>query len=143
MKRIVSFVLAFFLSLGSCLCTSFAVEGTAMRASPTIVRQGAGMDPGQEAKELRITSEITATRPVTQMGVSSIVLYKSDGTYVTTITGTTDNGLVKTSGIKYAGTYSYKNAVSGQYYYAEVTLFATIGSVSDSVTITTDTVKAP
>lgn len=146
MKRIISVILTLTLALSCCLSTAFAAEDIMPMASLTIVSQAANMAAGSKTGintgELRISYDITAKRPATELGVSSIKLYRSDGTYITTITGTTENGLIG-SGVKHMDTYSYVGGVSGRYYYAEVTLFATIGDISDSVTITTATVKAP
>lgn len=146
MKRTISMILILSLALSFCLSIAFADEEIMPMASLTIMSQCAVMDPGIKTGintgSLEISYEITAKRSATELGVSSIKLYRSDGTYITTITGTTENGLIG-SGVKHMDTYSYAYGVSGRYYYAEVTLFATIGDVSDSVTITTATVKAP
>lgn len=146
MKRAISIMLIFSLALGCCLTNAFADEGIMPMASPTIMSQYAIMDPGTKTGintgSLEISYDITAKSSATELGVSSIKLYRSDGTYITTIIGTTENGLIG-SGLEHMDTYSYVGGVSGRYYYAEVTLFATIGDISDSVTITTATVKAP
>ena len=76
------------------------------------------------------------------IGVESIKIYKADGSYVTTITGTTSNGLVESNSDICKSFYDYK-LTSGVSYYAKVKVFATVGSEYDSRTITTSTVKAP
>lgn len=143
MKRTASFILAFLFALTCCFGSAFAEDGIMPLSSPTIMGQSATMAAGNQSGELRISYNINAVRSADEVGVETIVLYRSNGSYVDTIYGTTDNDLVRTSSIKNAGTYSYTDAVSGQYYYAVVTLYATIGDVSDSVEITTATVKAP
>lgn len=143
MKRVVSIALAALFALTCCFGSALANGGIMPMSSPTIMGQSASMKSGYQSGELRISYNINAVKSADEVGVSSIELYKSDGSYVDTIYGSTDNGLVRTSAIKNVGTYSYTDAESGKYYYAVVTLYATIGDLSDSVEITTATVKAP
>lgn len=145
MKRVASIALAALLIFTCCLGSAFAHadDGIMPLSSPTIMGQSASMKAGNQSGELRISYNINAVRYADEVGVLTIELYNSDGSYADTIYGTTDNGLVRTSSLKNMGTYSYTDAVSGQYYYAVVTLYATIGSVSDSVAVITATVKAP
>lgn len=143
MKRIISIALAAVLALTCCFGSAFANDGIMPLSSPTIMGQGASMKGGNVPGELRISYDINAVSSADEVGVLSIAIYRSTGAYVETIYGTTDNGLVRTFAIKNMGTYSYTNAESGKFYYAEVTLYATIDGVTDSETITTATVKAP
>ena len=143
MKRIMSLALAAALALTCCFGSAFANEDIIPLSSPTIMGQGVTMLPGNEPGELRITYDINAKRSADEVGVLSIEIYRSTGAYVETIYGTTANGLIRTSALLHSGTYSYKNAESGEFYYAVVTLYATIGSLTDSETITTATVEAP
>lgn len=143
MKRIVSIALAAVLALTCCFGSAFANDDVMPLSSPTIMGQGASMTGGNIPGELRINYDINAVSSADEVGVLSIVIYRSTGAYVETIYGTVDNGLVCTSTYKHMGTYSYTGAESGKYYYAEVTLYATIGNLTDSETITTATVKVP
>lgn len=143
MKRIVSIALATLLALTCCSGLAFAEDGIMPLSSPTIMGQSASMKSGNKSGELRISYNINANSSADEVGVLTIELYNSDGSYADTIYGSTDNGMVRTNSVKNAGTYSYTDAVSGQYYYAVVTLYATIGSATDSVQVTTATVKAP
>lgn len=143
MKRIVSIALVALLALTCCSGLAFAEDGIMPLSSPTIMGQSASMKSGNKSGELRISYNINANSSADEVGVLTIELYNSDGSYADTIYGSTDNGLVRTNSVKNAGTYSYTDAVSGQYYYAVVTLYATIGSATDSVKVTTATVKAP
>ena len=77
-----------------------------------------------------------------EVGIEEIKIYRSNGSLVTTIAGTTSNDLINTDVSMHAGSYPY-TGTSGTSYYAEVTIFATVGSDSDSRTITTSTVEAP
>ena len=112
------------------------------RASRTLSEYNAGLRAGSSSGEIRISYDVSATNIANSIGVLSIAVYKSDGSYVATITGTTGNGLVINSGSTHDGVYTYKG-VSGVSYYTKVTVFATIGSTTDSRTVTTSTVKAP
>lgn len=142
MKRIISIALAAALALTCCFGSAFANDGIMPLSSPTLMGQGVTMLPGNVSGELRITYDVAAKRSADEVGVLSIEIYRSTGAYVETIYGTTANGLVRTSAIEHAGTYSYTNAESGEFYYAKVTVYATIKGVTDSETITTATVEA-
>ena len=75
------------------------------------------------------------------LGASAIRIYKSDGTYVTRILGTTSNGLLKNNAASLSGSYTYQGS-SGTSYYAVVTFTASNSSGSDSRMITTSTKTA-
>lgn len=143
MKRITAMLLAVLFTLGCFGGALAAEEGIMPLASPTIMGQSASMKAGTESGELRINYNINAVKRADEVGVSTIKIYKSDGSYVTTIYGSKDNDLIHYDTIKNMGTYSYKDATPGEYYYAKVTLYATIGNESDSEVITTATVRAP
>lgn len=144
MKRITAMLLAVLFTLGCFGGVLAAEEGIMPLASPTIMGQSASMKAGSETGELRISYNINATRTADEVGVSTIELYNAEGgDYVTTIYGSKANGLIRYDTVKNMGTYSYKDATPGGYYYAEVTLYATIGNESDSEVITTATVRAP
>lgn len=61
---------------------------------------------------------------------------------MTTVLGSTKNGLIESNSVSCSGTYSH-TAVSGNSYYAVVTVFAEIGDKYDSRIITTEIVTAP
>lgn len=140
-KRFTSFMLFFALSLTFCTATASASDVTPY-ASKILgictVGAGSGNNPG----ELKINYEVRSDVTADSIGVASIKIYKSDGTYVTTISGTPSNGLIRYMTDWHKGTYTYTGA-SGASYYAEVTVAAAAGSLYDSRTITTNTVKAP
>ena len=69
-------------------------------------------------------------------------IYKADGSYVTSITGSTSNGLIETNS-DICKSYYDCQLTSGIFYYANVKVFAKVGSEYDSRVITTSTVKAP
>lgn len=138
MKRFATMLLA--LALSCCLGVAVA-SGSEInpRASLTIAKTSAAAYTGDNLGEVDIEYNIMATTRADKLGVSSIVIYKPDGTTYT-VTGTTKNGLISSGG-SHLGTYTYKG-IKGHSYYAEVTLFATIGSDTDSRTITTNRATA-
>lgn len=140
MKRTFSFVLALVMTLFCCNGLAVAAAASDVRSSPTISSYAVMLKAGSKRGELRISYDVTSSQPRADVGVSSIEIYKSDGTYVTTITGTTSNGLISNGTGSTSGTYSHI-ATSGVSYYAKVTIFAKANGVSDSRTVTTETVK--
>ena len=76
------------------------------------------------------------------IGVSKIQVYKSTGSLYKTIYGSTSNGLLKSSAVSTAGTYSI-SCVSGTSYYCIVTVYASNSSGSDSRTVQTNTITCP
>lgn len=138
-KRILSVGLILTLMLTLCGGMALAAEP---RASLTLSYYPVGVSKGDNEGEIDIGYDVLASQKADEVGVSSIKIYKSDGTYVTTITGTTGNGLIRTNATRHRSIYTYEGT-SGVTYYAEVTVYAKIGSNSDSRTVTTPTVKAP
>lgn len=143
MKRIIFSIFALVMALNCCYGAASAQNTTVLdRASFTLSGYSSSMKVGNSRGEIRINYNVTASRPADSVGVSSIVIYQLNGSYITTITGSTSNGLVNSSSNIHMGTYSY-TATSGVSYYAKVTVFATCQGVTDSRTVTTATVKAP
>lgn len=138
-KRILSLGLILTMVLTLCGGMALAVE---TRASSTLTYYPVGVSKGENEGEVDISYDVLANKKADEVGVSSIKIYKLDGTYVTTVTGTVTNGLLRTNATRHSSTYTYKGT-SGVTYYAEVTVYAKIGSDSDSRTVTTPSVKAP
>lgn len=141
MKRFAAIILILVLTVTCTLGIANAAtkETVSPRASLTITSTSVGSYTGDNKGEVDFDYSIVPTRSADKLGVSSIVIHKPDGSTVT-ITGTTANGLIG-SGSIHAGTYTYKG-IAGQPYYAEITLFATIGSNTDSRTRTTKSATA-
>lgn len=140
MKRI----FASFLLLGvifSSLGTASASETVQpFWASLTLSRYFAEMFAGGIAGKVTISFDVRASKPADSVGVERIDFYTEGGDYVTSVTGTTRNGLVRNNSGFNAGDFDF-NLPSGEYYYAEVTVFAEVGSDYDSRTVTTSTVR--
>lgn len=140
MKRSIAMLLALALVLPCCLGIAAAAGSEITpRASLTITATSAASYTGDNKGEVDFDYSIMPTGTADELGVSSIVIHCPDGSKVK-IFGTTSNGLIG-SGIIHAGTYTYKG-IAGQPYYADITLFATIGSNTDSRTITTKSANA-
>lgn len=142
MKRIFSTILMFCLLFS--FCGSALAADAEVFSSPTLSRYTAQLSRGSSSGKITISYRVgaSASTTITSIGVSSIKIYKANGTYVTTITGTTSNGLVGRNASSHSGTYTY-SGVSGTSYYAKVTMFATAGGINDSGTVKTNTVTAP
>ena len=141
MKRIFSLVLTFAMVL-ACSCSMALAINVDTKASLTLSDYEIVLKAGSRDGEIRINYDVTSSKAADSVGVSSIDIYKSNGSFVTTITGTTRNGLIAEDTSSNMGVHSYIGT-SGTSYYAEVTVFAEIGSDYDSRTVTTATVKAP
>lgn len=113
------------------------------RSSDYFMRYSVSAHQGANRGEMDIECDIRAGGMVPKIGVSTIEIYKSDGSHVTTIQGTTSNGLLssKTS-VVHGLTYTYKG-VPGTTYYAKVTLCAGTNSDYDVRNVQTQKVTAP
>lgn len=140
MKRFFSCILV--LSLLFACCGSALAADVEPLASPTITKYTASLSSGNNSGQVKFFYNVSSSASASSIGVSTIKIYKSNGTYVTTITGTTSNGLIASGTNKKVGSYSY-SGVSGTSYYAIVTFTATVNGVTDSKTVTTNTATAP
>lgn len=135
-KRFVSFLLV--MSFVCALCCGIAAA-TATRASDILSSYHVASDQGSGTGEFNVKYDVRADLSGT-IGVESIEIYKSNGVYVTTIYGTTENGLMKAKAYRCSGTYTYTGS-AGASYYAVVIISADSGSIYDSRQITTNIVK--
>ena len=140
-KRLCSFVLMLSL-LFSCCGSALATGGAETQASPTLSRYTTSLTAGTKSGQVKISYTVSAWSTASVIGVSAIKIYTSNGSYVTTITGSTSNGLLSSNINKKNGTYTYSGS-SGTSYYAMVTFTATVNGTSDWKTVTTNTAKAP
>lgn len=114
-----------------------------MRSSPTLAIYSAKITQGATGTgKLIISYDVSANTEAKEVGVASIKIYKSNGSYVTTITGTTRNSLIATNTERHRSYYTY-TGITGTEYYAIVTVTATIGDKTDSKDYTTNTETAP
>lgn len=98
---------------------------------------------GANRGEVDIECDVRANGMVSKIGVLRIEIYRSNGSLVTTIQGTTSNGLLAPkSSYAHVVTYTY-NGVPGTTYYAKVTLCAGTNSDYDVRYVQTQKVTAP
>lgn len=142
MKRIFSTTLVLAMLFTCCGGVAFAAEVPDMRASLTLSDYGVILTAGASQGTVNINYDVRSSKAANSVGVESISFYKADGRLVVTINGSTGNGLIRTNSSIHVGDYSHKLA-SGVSYYAEVTVFARVGSEYDSRTVTTGTVRVP
>jgi hypothetical protein len=110
------------------------------REEPGLGLPGGAGGAGDGSGEVIIGYDVKASKPADSVGVESIEFYTEDGKHVKSVTGSTRNGLVRNDSIFCAGDYKC-SLPSGEAYYAEVTVFAEVGSDYDSRTITTSTIQ--
>lgn len=91
---------------------------------------------------LNIEFDVVAAQRSDYVGVSELIIYKSNGSRVATIKGSTSNGLLRANALGYMSYYAY-NGTPGTSYYAVLTVYAEKDGGSDSRTITTNTCVAP
>ena len=138
MKRVLASVLLIGI-IFSCSGMVSAVEIQPYRESPTLSSYAAKLFSGNGKGEITVSFEVNASRWADSIGVESIRFYTEDGDFMAYVTGTTSNGLVRTNYGIHDGDFDY-TLPSGDYYYAEVTVFAEYKGVYDSRTVTTNTV---
>ena len=144
MKRVLSVALAMLMVIGSCMASASAaeVDDYMTRGSFYLSGYNATLKAGSSNGKIVIKYTVTSSKKATSIGVKKIEIYKANGAYVTTITGSKSNGLLKGAGGTHTGSYTYSGK-SGESYYAVVTLFAECADGKDSRSVTTDSAKAP
>lgn len=140
-KRVASLILLFALCL-SFNCNTASATELSPYSSKIIDHCSVDLFAGSGAGEIQFSFDLATIEKTDSLGIASIKIYTSNTTYVTTIAGTPSNGLIRFNANRYVSTYTY-TGISGMSYYAEVTVAAAAGSLYDSRTITTNTVKAP
>lgn len=89
--------------------------------------------------KVAFTGTITAVHTMDRLGVTRILIYKADGTYVKTVYGSTSNGLLRDNDAFFAADYIYQGDPNTSYY-GIVYFTCRDASGSDSRHVTTDTV---
>jgi len=138
LRRILASILSFGIML-SYPVTASAVDVQPFRESPTLASYAVKLYAGNEKGEIIVSYDIAASIWADSLGVECIRFYTEDGDLVDTVYGSTSNGLVRTNYSFHMADFDY-DLPSGDYYYAEVTVFAEYKGVYDSRTRTTNTV---
>ena len=142
MKQLFSSTLVVVMVIVCCYGSVSALEAPDTRASLTLSSYNVGLTAGDSAGMISISYDVQSNKLASSIGVETVDIYKSDGSYVTSITGSTSNGLIETNS-DICKSYYDCQLTSGIFYYANVKVFAKVGSEYDSRVITTSTVKAP
>lgn len=131
----IAIVLAFMLSLSFCASAAFfPIE------NPYITSKSGYIEPTGNGN-IRIHFSVSANNTMSTLGASSIALYKSNGEYVTTFSSNNYSNMLTSDTYTYSSSISYK-AVSGQTYYAVITLYADNGASNSTAIFTTASATA-
>lgn len=139
-KRMVSIFMGLVLAVTLTSNLAGATEITPY-ASEYLSLYTASMATGSSTGAVKINYTVYATRVSDLVGASSIAIYKANGSYVTTITGTVENGMLLENSRTQMSSYTYYGE-SGTSYYAIVTAYAARGSGSDAIGVRTNDATA-
>lgn len=142
MKRFFVTIFAFMVLFSHCCGTAFATDVPATRESFTLMGYSAQLYPNSNRGGVYITYSVQSSKLADSVGVKQIKFYDSDDNYITTIFGSTRNGLIGSHTNSNVGDYEH-TLTSGVSYYADVTVFATVNGITDSRIVRTSVVKAP
>ena len=144
-KRVLSILLVCAMLFTTLPMTSHAVlpEHDEIDASNYLSGYGATLYSEGATGELKLWYEVYAKATMSSVGVSKIVVKKSNGTIVRTIWGSTTNGLLAANYWFHNGTYTISGLTSGTSYYCVVTVIAGNSSGADTRTVTTTAVTCP
>lgn len=101
----------------------------------------ASLSTGSQAGELSLDFSVSARSSVKTIGISSIAVYTSGGTYVKTINGSISNGLLASQTFCHEGTYTV-DVTPGQSYYLRLTFAARDTYSGDSKSYITNVATA-
>lgn len=128
------------------LIASFCQTASAIEVSPRaslyLSGYGASLYEGEKKGSVRVEFTVSGTEYSDLVGVSNISIYKGDGTFVTSVTGTTKNGLLGVDKKTYSGDYTYYGEANTVYYMV-LTVYAERDGGSDYRLYTTNNCRAP
>lgn len=140
-KRL-TFLLFSLVFLIASLCQIVSADEISPRASDYLTGYGAYLYQGTVKGSVRVEFTVSATEHSDYVGVSELVIYKSNGSRAATITGTVSNGLLREDAGVHLGHYNYYGE-PGVSYYAILTMYAERDGGSDSRRYLTNTCTAP
>ena len=134
-----------FISLAFCLILmvslfSFPAKA-ATYASDYLRSYDASLSTGSGSGQLNLRFSASARDSMSSIGISSVAVYTTGGSYVKTINGSTSNGLMASGSYSHRGAYSI-SVTPGQEYYLRLTFVARDSSSGDSKSYTTNTAMA-
>lgn len=135
-KKMVLVLTSLVLLLAS-LCQAAAAIEVSPRASLYLSGYGAYLYQGDTSGSVSVEFTVSATGKADRVGVSNLSIYKGDGTFVTSVTGTVANGLLKKDVKTHIGGYTYYGE-SNEVYYMVLTMYAERDGGSDSRLYTTN-----
>lgn len=132
------------LLLLSLILSIFTVSaGAESRASDYITNASAQAFAGNSRGKLNVSYSVTSgAQGITKIGVSKITVYNADSSFYRSFTGTTANGLIKTSGFSASGTYAIQCEPS-MTYYCMVEFIVQNANGSATTTRMTSTIRTP
>lgn len=139
-KKIISSILAVVIVFGCIGPPVNAATSDSARASNYFFGYQATLSAVGNGK-LRIKGNVEAMSTMTSIGISYFRVYLEDGTFVTTVPGSTTNGLLTSNSDSYNGSFTYQ-AVAGNTYYVIVTFICRNANGYDCRNYTTTKVKA-
>jgi len=139
-----SLVFACLVLLTAAICQVASAAENSTHASQYLCSYGAELSPGgpRGSGKLDIDFNVVATEISDKVGISKVEFYWTDDTYITTIKGTVENGLLIEDDLAHMDTYTY-TGVSGKTYYAVLTVYAERDGGHDAKIYTTNTATAP
>ena len=145
MKRFLATILTVFtlFSMAAMPVTAFASgpddNGVSVISSDYLSSYNVYAKKGSSSGKMDVTFMVRSPVRATKIGVSQIEICKASGAHVTTIFGSTSNGLLAANTTIHGATYTF-TGTPGTEYIAKVTLYAADSSGSDSRLIITNSV---
>lgn len=110
-------------------------------ASDYLRSYDASLSTGSRSGQLNLQFSASARDSMSSIGISSVAVYTTGGSYVKTINGSTSNGLMASGSYSHRGAYSI-SVTPGQEYYLRLTFVARDSYSGDSKLYTTNTAMA-
>lgn len=110
-------------------------------ASDYLRSYDASLSTGSRSGQLNLQFSASARDSMSSIGISSVAVYTTGGSYVKTINGSTSNGLMASGSYSHRGAYSI-SVTPGQEYYLRLTFVARDSYSGDSKSYTTNTAMA-
>lgn len=137
-RRLIAMFLAIMLTISffPCFCSA------AIQESDYINRYSVGLTQGSGTGELKLIYNIVGTGTMDTIGITKIVVYKSNGAKYKTIYGSLTNGLLEQNTFSAFGVYSI-SVTAGNSYICQVTFYSAKSGGYDTRTVFTNTVALP
>lgn len=136
-----AFVFTSLVLLIASLCQAAAAVEISPRASDYLDNYGAYLYQGDSSGAVRVEFTVSANEKADRVGVSKLSIYKGDGTYITSVTGTVANGLLREGSKAHMGEYTYYGEPN-EVYYMVLTMYAGFKGGSDTRLYTTNQCRA-